>query len=226
MKSNRKFLLLTIIAIAIALAATWGWSENHKTEEKANSEYATAVFAGGCFWCMEPPFDKLDGVVSTVSGYTGGHTESPTYKQVSADTTGHFEAVEVTYDPAEIGYETLLNVFWHNVDPLDPNGQFCDKGDSYRTAIFYSDDDQQKLAENTKALLEDSKHFKEPIVTQILPAQTFYPAEDYHQNYYQVNPLRYKYYRFACGRDARLEELWGKSATKAGALIPESEVTN
>ena len=163
---------------------------------------------------MEPPFDKLDGVISTVSGYTGGHTENPTYKQVSADTTGHFEALEVTYDPTKIEYLTLLNVFWHNVDPLDAQGQFCDKGNSYKTAIFYHNQEEKQLAEKSKTELEESGIFKQAVVTEILEAKTFYPAEDYHQDYYQKNPVRYKYYRFACGRDKRLNELWKESAGK------------
>jgi len=170
-------------------------------------DVAKATFAGGCFWCMEPPFDKLDGVISTISGYTGGTKKNPTYEQVSAGGTGHAEAVEITYDPKKITYAKLLDVFWHNVDPLTPNRQFCDGGSQYRTAIFYHDENQKRLAEESKKAL--SKRFKQPIVTEIVPAKEFYPAEDYHQDYYIKNPLRYKFYRYNCGRDQRLEELWG-----------------
>ena len=211
-----RFLLITIV---VSLGLIFGSVHSQSTTDN-KTDVAKAVFAGGCFWCMEPPFDKLDGVISTISGYTGGHTDNPTYKQVSKETTGHYEAIEITYDPSKINFETLLNVFWHNVDPLDPKGQFCDKGDSYRTAIFYLNEGQKTLAEESKKQLVDSGYFKQEIVTEILEAKKFYPAEDYHQDYYQKNSLRYKYYRFACGRDARLEELWKTSAGKGGSLIP------
>jgi peptide-methionine (S)-S-oxide reductase len=170
---------------------------------------ATAVFAGGCFWCMEPPYDKLEGVLATTSGYTGGHLENPTYKQVSYEDTGHYEAVQILYDPAKISYQKLLAVFWQNIDPLDARGQFCDKGDSYKSAIFYQNDAEKQLAQDTWNAVD--KRFQEPVQTKILAASTFYPAENYHQDYYLTNPLRYKYYRHACGRDKRLEQLWGKS---------------
>jgi peptide-methionine (S)-S-oxide reductase len=172
---------------------------------------ALATFAGGCFWCMEPPFDKLDGVVSTTSGYIGGHLDNPSYKQVSAGGTGHAEAVQIAYDPAKISYLKLLEVFWRNVDPLTPDRQFCDGGDQYRTAIFYHDDEQHRLAATSKRELKSSGQFDMPIVTEINPAATFYAAEDYHQDYYKKNPLRYTYYRYACARDQRLDELWGES---------------
>jgi len=175
-----------------------------------NAQTARATFAGGCFWCMEPPFDKLDGVISTISGYAGGKTKNPTYEEVSRGTTGHTEVVQITYDPNKITYEKLLEVFWRNVDPLTPNRQFCDVGSQYRTAIFYHDEPQKRLAEESKKAL--SKRFKEPIVTEIVAASEFYPAEDYHQDYYTKNPLRYKYYRYNCGRDQRLEALWGPAA--------------
>jgi peptide-methionine (S)-S-oxide reductase len=175
---------------------------------------ATAIFAGGCFWCMEHPFDALDGVLSVTSGYTGGHVPSPTYEQVSSGTTGHAEAVRVVYDPTRIGYDKLLDVYWHNVDPLDAGGQFCDRGNQYRTAIFYTTEQQRELAETSKAALESSGRLPGPIATEIVQAGPFYPAEGYHQHYYKTNPLRYTYYRFACGRDKRLEELWGDG--KAG----------
>ena len=180
--------------------------------EDVADELALATFGGGCFWCMEPPFDKLDGVVSTTSGYTGGHKANPTYKEVSGGRTGHVEVVRIAFDPAKISYQELLEVFWRNVDPLTADGQFCDKGSQYRTAIFYHGEEQRRLAEASKQALEDSGRFDgRPIVTEITAASRFYPAEDYHQDYYKKNPLRYKYYRYACGRDDRLETLWGKS---------------
>jgi peptide-methionine (S)-S-oxide reductase len=169
---------------------------------------ATASFAGGCFWCMVHPFDELPGVVSVTSGYTGGHKANPTYQEVSAGGTGHVEAVQIVYDPARISYEKLLDVFWRNVDPLDGGGQFCDRGSTYRSEICYHTEEQKRRAEQSKTTIE--KQLKQVIVTEILPASTFYAAEDYHQDYYKKNPLRYKYYRYSCGRDQRLEQLWGK----------------
>ena len=217
---------LIIFGLFTALFAGWTWSGENQGEYENATEINTAIFAGGCFWCMEPPYDKLDGVLSTESGYTGGHTDNPTYKQVTKDNTGHYEAVKITYDSSKIDYETLLIVFWHNVDPLDDIGQFCDKGNSYRTAIFYADEDQQKLAIKSKNALEKSKYLSKPVVTKVLSAKTFYSAEDYHQNYYQKNPVRYNYYRFLCGRDKRLKELWGESAGIAGSLIPTTQSAN
>lgn len=173
---------------------------------------AEAIFAGGCFWCMEGPFDDLDGVKSTTSGYTGGHLENPTYKQVSAGSSGHAEALRVVYDPKKVSYDKLLEVFWVNVDPTDAGGQFCDRGNQYRSEIFVVDDAQRSAAEASLTKLKQDKPFKQPIVTTISDASTFYPAEHYHQDYYQKNPLRYRYYRYACGRDARLEEVWGDLA--------------
>lgn len=178
----------------------------------AETPLAKATFAGGCFWCMEPPFDKLDGVVSTTSGYLGGHKKAPTYTEVSAGGTGHAEAVQVVYDPAKVRYEQLLDVFWRNVDPTDAGGQFCDRGDHYRTGIFYHTEEQKRLAEQSKAAVAKSKPFKEPLVTAIVAASEFTPAESYHQDYYQRNPVRYKFYRYNCGRDQRLEALWGKKS--------------
>jgi peptide-methionine (S)-S-oxide reductase len=169
-----------------------------------------ATFAGGCFWCMEPAFDKLEGVKSVVSGYTGGHKTNPTYEEVSSGATGHAESVEITYDPAVISYSKLLDVFWHNIDPTAKDRQFCDTGSQYRSAIFYHSEEQKHLAEASKKALELSKRFPGPIYTEIVPATAFYPAEEYHQKYYQKNPIRYKYYRYSCGRDQRLKELWGK----------------
>jgi peptide-methionine (S)-S-oxide reductase len=168
---------------------------------------ATATFAGGCFWCMEPPFERLKGVISVTSGYTGGRVDKPTYEEVSSGGTGHREAVEVVYDPTKITYQQLLDVFWHNVDPLNNAGQFCDNGPQYRTAIFVHDAEQKRLAEASKQAV--GVKFRHDIYTDILPAGRFYPAEEYHQDYYKKNPIRYKFYRFNCGRDQRLEKLWG-----------------
>ena len=183
-------------------------ADNTKDTTTVKTEKAT--FAGGCFWCMEPPYDKLEGVISTTSGYTGGHVKNPSYKQVSAGGTGHAEVVKIVYDPDKISYEKLLEVFWRNIDPTTPDRQFCDRGNQYRSAIFYHDESQRRLAEQSRERLEQSKPFDAPIVTEITAATQFYPAEDYHQDYYKKNPLRYKYYRYSCGRDQRLEELWGK----------------
>lgn len=210
----------TLLALLLLIIGSWLFAGKMQVSADEGNNTATAVFAGGCFWCMEPPFDKLEGVFATTSGYTGGHTDKPTYKQVSSDTTGHYEAIEISYDPSKIDYATLLNVFWHNVDPLDAKGQFCDKGESYRTAIFYNSDEQKKLAQASKKELVESGYFNEDVVTVIEAIITFYPAEEYHQDYYQKSPVRYKYYRFACGRDNRLEELWGEVAGKGGDLVP------
>jgi peptide-methionine (S)-S-oxide reductase len=176
--------------------------------EGAPQTTATAIFAGGCFWCVEADFDKVDGVISTTSGYIGGHTPKPSYEEVSRGGTGHAEAVEVVYDPAKVSYEKLLEVFWHNIDPLAKNWQFCDHGDQYRSAISYRGEEQRRLAQASKAAV--AERFGQPIATEVVAAGPFYKAEDYHQDYYQKNPLRYRFYRFNCGRDARLEELWGK----------------
>ncbi|MEN9203675.1 MAG: peptide-methionine (S)-S-oxide reductase MsrA [Thermostichus sp. DG02_2_bins_29] len=169
---------------------------------------AVATFAGGCFWCMEPPFDKLPGVLSTTSGYVGGHVVNPTYEEVSRGNTGHYEGVQVAYDPQVITYRQLLQVFWQNVDPFDARGQFCDRGKQYRSAIFVSNEAERRWAEESKAELQ--KRFAQPIVTAVLPATPFYPAEEYHQDYYLKHPNRYRFYRYACGRDRRLDQIWGK----------------
>jgi len=170
-----------------------------------------ATFAGGCFWCTEADFDKVPGVMSTTSGYISGTTVNPTYKQVSGGKTGHIEAVQVRFDPAKTSFAKLLAAFWPTIDPLTPNRQFCDSGPQYRSAIFYHDAEQQRQAEASKAELAASDRFAQPIVTEILPATQFYPAEEYHQDYYIKNPIRYAYYRSNCGRDARLAEVWGIS---------------
>jgi peptide-methionine (S)-S-oxide reductase len=174
-------------------------------------QQAVATFAGGCFWCMEPPYDKLPGVISTTSGYMGGTKRNPTYEEVSSGRTGHAEVVQVVYDPAKVTYEKLLEVFWRNIDPTVTDRQFCDVGSQYRTAIFYHSAEQKRLADASKAALEKSKPFKQPIVTPVEQAGDFWPAEDYHQDFYKKNPVRYNYYRTGCGRDARLKELWGKA---------------
>ena len=175
---------------------------------------ARAIFAGGCFWCVEADFDKIPGVLSTTSGYTGGRTANPTYEQVSSNSTGHAEVVEIVYDPSKVSYSRLVEYFWRTIDPTVKDQQFCDKGSPYRSAIFAVDAEQLQIAQASKVALEKSKPFKDPIVTEVLPATTFYPAEDYHQDYYKTNPLRYKYYRNGCGRDARLQALWGPLAGK------------
>jgi peptide-methionine (S)-S-oxide reductase len=168
---------------------------------------AKATFAGGCFWCMQPPFEKLEGVISTTVGYTGGFKKNPTYEEVSAGGTGHAESIQVVYDPAKIRYDKLLDVFWKNIDPTVKDRQFCDHGHQYRTAIFYDTDEQKQLAEVSK--IKITERFG-TVYTEIVPATTFYPAEEYHQDYHKKNPIRYKYYRTTCGRDRRLKELWGK----------------
>jgi peptide-methionine (S)-S-oxide reductase len=176
----------------------------------AAQDEAKATFAGGCFWCMEPPYDELDGVISTISGYSGGHVEDPTYQEVVSGTTGHLEVMQVTYDPSVVSYEELLDVFWVNIDPVDGGGQFCDRGQQYTTAIFYHNEEQRRLAEESREEIAESQDFgMRRIQTDIRPLEEFYRAEDYHQDYYRKNPLRYKLYRTSCGRDRRLEELWG-----------------
>ena len=202
--------------IAIALLALAACSQPGPAEEQARNatvgDNAVAIFAGGCFWCMEPPFDKLDGVIATTTGYTGGTTVDPTYRDVTAGGTGHAEAVQVIYDPSEVTYEQLLDVFWRNVDPLDAEGQFCDRGDAYRTAIFVGSEEQQRLADQSKQALIKSRRFEEPIISEIVAAGPFYRAEDFHQDYAEKNPFSYFLYRAGCGRDKRLTELWGEEA--------------
>lgn len=197
--THPKILLLTLIFSCLTTSVAVA---EHTKE--------TAIFAGGCFWCMEPPFDKIDGVISTTSGYTGGHKKNPTYAEVSAGGTGHAEAIQIVYDPEKVTYPELLDVFWHNIDPVAVNRQFCDGGTQYRSAIFYLSEAQEKAARESLQKLEKNKPFKEPIATEIKAASSFYPAEDYHQDYYQKNPVRYKFYRYRCGRDDRLEQLWGE----------------
>ncbi|MBN2320780.1 MAG: peptide-methionine (S)-S-oxide reductase MsrA [Acidobacteria bacterium] len=198
----------TLIIGAAAAFLLWPFSVSASAEQK------TATFAGGCFWCMEAPFEKLDGVVSVTSGYAGGHKENPTYEEVSSGGTGHIESIRVVYDPARISYSRLLEVFWHNIDPMARHGQFCDAGEQYRSAIFSHDDEQRRMAESSRAALEASGRFKQAIATEIMEAGAFWPAEEYHQDYYKKNSIRYRFYRWNCGRDKRLEELWGKEAGK------------
>jgi peptide-methionine (S)-S-oxide reductase len=200
--------LLAAGAAALVIAAE---SPEPPVAAPAPEERAVAIFAGGCFWCMEPPFDALPGVLATISGYTGGSLANPTYEQVSSGTTGHIEAVKVEYDPKQVSYAQLLEVFWRNVDPTDADGQFCDRGPQYATAIFTIGEQQKALAEQARQALEASHRLPRPVVTPIRAAGPFYAAEDYHQDYYQKNPLRYKFYRGGCGRDAVLEKLWGSA---------------
>jgi peptide-methionine (S)-S-oxide reductase len=202
-------LLAAAVLIAGALAGTAAAQQTAETAPVSDG-LAKATFAGGCFWCMEPPFDELDGVISTTSGYTGGNRRHPAYQQVASGQTTHAEAVEIVYDPSKISYAQLLEVFWMNVDPLTRDRQFCDGGAQYRTAIFFHGDEQARLARDTKQQLDDSGRFDRPVVTQIVEAGEFWAAEDYHQDYYLKNPIRYKFYRYGCGRDKRLDELWGE----------------
>jgi peptide-methionine (S)-S-oxide reductase len=195
---------LSVVLVSCFLVSGSGIAKDSTVEKTA-----VAIFAGGCFWCMEPPFDALPGVIKTVSGYTGGHTENPTYKEVSNGRTGHLESVQVTYDPSKISYGKLLEVYWHNIDPFDNDGQFCDKGEPYKTVIFYQDERQKQLAEASKIEIK-KRLLDKDIATSIKPAGKFYPAEEYHQDYYLKNPVRYKFYRFTCGRDHRLNQIWGK----------------
>ncbi len=197
------------IALLLSAAVSLGASS---ISSAAENDHQVATFAGGCFWCVEADFDHVPGVVRTVSGYTGGALEDPTYRQVSAGGTGHREAVQIFYDPDKVSYETLLEIFWRSVDPTDDGGQFCDRGESYETAIFANSPEQKRLAEDSRRKLGQSAVLDQPVVTPIEAAGPFYPAEDYHQNYYQTNSLRYNFYRFSCRRDARIEELWGDEA--------------
>jgi methionine-S-sulfoxide reductase len=201
------FGLMGLAVIGFAL----GRGRHEISEAKTESEnLEKATFAGGCFWCMESPFDKIDGVISTTSGYAGGQEETPTYKEVSSGATGHAETVQILYDPSRVGYRELLDVFWQNINPTQGDGQFVDRGRQYRSAVFYHNEEQKRLALESKEELERSGRFDKPIVTEIVPAAAFYEAEEYHQDYYKKNPLRYKFYRHGSGRDKFLEEVWGK----------------
>ena len=197
----------TLLAMAGLCAA-----QQPPAAKAATAPTAKAIFAGGCFWCVESDFDKVPGVLSTTSGYTGGTVANPTYEQVSGKRTGHTEAVEVVFDPAKVSYSQLVEHFWRTIDPTTADRQFCDVGSPYRTAIFAVDAAQLQVAQASRAALEKSKPFKEAIVTEVVKAGAFYPAEGYHQDYYLKNPVRYQYYRTSCGRDARLKQLWGSQA--------------
>jgi peptide-methionine (S)-S-oxide reductase len=210
----RRIILLALITSGLLAASPFLAHPRIGSGQPTDTPYEKATFAGGCFWCMEPPFDELPGVISTTSGYTGGSTKNPTYEQVSAGVTGHAEAVEVVFDPAKITYARLLEVFWKNIDPITPDRQFCDSGTQYRAGIYYHTAEQKRLAEASKKALEDSGRFKQPIVTEIVAAPPFYRAEEYHQDYYKKNPLRFKFYKYNCGRDQRLEKLWGTSSSR------------
>jgi peptide-methionine (S)-S-oxide reductase len=206
MKTLRCFRLIFVTAVMVIFPASLMYGAD---QPATGRKTAAATFAGGCFWCMEPPYDEIDGVISTISGYIGGTKKNPTYEQVTTGTTGHAEAVQITYDSSKVTYEKLLVVFWRNIDPLTANAQFCDHGSQYRSAIFYHDETQKRLAEKSKQTVQ--QRFKQPVVTEIVPATQFYAAEDYHQDYYKKNSIRYKIYRYGCGRDQRLEELWGSA---------------
>jgi methionine-S-sulfoxide reductase len=206
-----KIFLFIALALWLMLVGGADAADNHLPPGATAFEPDTATFAGGCFWCMQPPFDKLDGVISVTVGYTGGSEKNPTYEQVSAGNTGHVEAIEILYDPAKIPYSELLNVFWRNINPTQPDGQFVDRGRQYRSAIFYHNEEQRRLAEASKEALAEADIFRANIVTEILPAGPFYPAEEYHQDYYEKNPIRYKYYRYGSGRDSYLEKQWGNA---------------
>ncbi len=204
--------MIQIRTLLLALFAVSGIAALPAADAQApKPATAKATFAGGCFWCVEEAYDKVPGVISTLSGYMGGQTKNPTYEQVSAGRTGHAEVVQIEYDPAKVSYETLLEVFWRNIDPIQKDGQFCDHGSQYRSAVFYHDEQQRMLAEASKAALVKSKPFKGEIVTEITKASEFYAAEGYHQDYHLKNPVRYKFYKTGCGREARLKELWGKT---------------
>jgi peptide-methionine (S)-S-oxide reductase len=210
---NSIIVLGAVVALLISfIALRADSSSNTSAPQSAPDKLEKATFAGGCFWCMEHPFDELPGVISVTSGYTGGQKKNPTYQEVSAGGTGHAESVQIVFDPARISYEKLLAVYWHNIDPTVKDRQFCDSGHQYRSAIFYHSEAQHRQAVQSKDALEKNKPFREHVVTEIVPASYFYPAEEYHQHYYKKNPLRYSYYRGSCGRDRRLKELWGAEA--------------
>jgi peptide-methionine (S)-S-oxide reductase len=213
---SRSFVIAQLVAACLlstlAVVSTWGFAQARAAGPSEPPGSEVAIFAGGCFWCVEADFDKVPGVLSTTSGYIGGRTANPTYKQVTSGSTGHTEAVRIVFDPRRVSYERLLYVFWRTVDPVTKDAQFCDYGTQYRTGIFATSPAQLQQALASRADLERSGRLKRPIVTEILPAGPFYPAEDYHQDYYKKEPLRYNLYRFNCGRDARLDALWGPEA--------------
>jgi peptide-methionine (S)-S-oxide reductase len=199
---------LSMLIMAVLLIGAWNLPSISKAASEAT--LGKAYFAGGCFWCMEEAFEKIEGVLSATSGYMGGTVANPSYEDVSSGRTGHAESIEVVYDPAKVSYQKLLDAFWRNVDPITPNAQFCDHGSQYRSAIFFQTDEEKRASDTSKQAIEQSKRFTEPIVTQIVMASRFYSAEEYHQDFYKKNPVRYKFYKYSCGRAQRLEELWGK----------------
>jgi peptide-methionine (S)-S-oxide reductase len=201
-----------LLSAAAAMALTAG-AQSADNEIEIKADYASAVFAGGCFWCVEADFDKVPGVVETISGFAGGTLDNPSYKQVTAGGTGHYEAVKVTYDPSRVSYRQLVDYFYRHVDPTDAGGQFCDRGESYRTAIFTGSVEEKAEALAATRKIEDSGVLDAPVVTVLAEAGEFWPAEDYHQNYYKKSPIKYRYYRSACGRDARVQEIWGKDVS-------------
>ena len=204
----RRQAALSVLAVTVFLIGIW--NVQSASQAAAGATPGKAYFAGGCFWCMEEVFEKVEGVLSATSGYMGGTVASPSYEEVSAGRTGHAESVEVVYDPAKVSYQKLLDVFWRNVDPITPNAQFCDHGSQYRSAIFFQTDEEKRASDTSKQAIEQSRRFTEPIVTQIVMTSKFYPAEEYHQDFYKKNPVRYKLYKYKCGRAQRLEKLWGK----------------
>jgi peptide methionine sulfoxide reductase msrA/msrB len=222
--------IFTIGALILIGVALFGFQKiNAKQEEKSSQmktdakDYKTATFAGGCFWCVESDFEKVDGVIEAVSGYAGGDEPNPTYKQVSSGRTGHTEAVQITYDPNKVSYQELLDVLWRHMDPTDAGGQFADRGSQYRPAVFYHDEEQKRIAEESRAELEKSGRFSKPIATEIVPLTEFYPAEEYHQDYYSKNPLRYKMYRYGSGRDQFLKSKWGDEPTPAAQKMTSGD---
>ena len=208
MSARSLYAILPLLGIFLAGCGAEGAATPATIPPEVTADTARTTFAGGCFWCMEPPFEKLDGVVDVLSGYMGGEGENPTYGDYAEK--GHIEVVQVYYDPEKVSYERLLHVFWRQIDPTDPDGQFVDRGPEYRSAIFYHDEEQKRLAEESKRELDETGPFDEPIVTEIIPAGTFYPAEEYHQDYYKEHSLRYGYYRSRSGRDDFLDDAWGK----------------
>jgi len=203
------FIFSPIIALALILSAT-SQAKEITNRPAVTGEIESIVLAGGCFWCIESDYEKLEGIIDVVSGYSGGTSDNPTYKQVSAGNSGHIEVVEVTYNPQVISHSEVLDFFWRHIDPTRDDGQFCDRGPQYRPAIFYKNNIEKEAILKSAAQIEKIKTFKAPLKVEFIQASTFYPAEDYHQDYYKKNPLRYKYYRYACGRDARIDELWGE----------------
>lgn len=210
----KQYIVIPMILFLLGVSTMSSSDEKMRGKATSSEKLEKATFAGGCFWCMEQPFDKIKGVISTTAGYTGGTKENPTYEEVSTGRTGHAESVEILFDPAQVSYEKLLDIFWHNIDPTTRDRQFVDVGSQYRTAIFYHDETQERLALESGARWEKSGKFGKPIVTEIVPAGIFYPAEEYHQDYYKKNPLRYKFYRFNSGRDQYLKRIWGDEAEK------------